>query len=487
MSFVDEQENTHSLLTKSPQERKLSYRHLIDKIEELEKSGDTGLVAATELRNVVQEANALDSECNIDDRIEHSDETLLDCLVISSASCLLKKCVESVDVFVATYEQIEFANNIRTFIKSDNNEDIQEEDILKLLDDARTVIPRIPAYDFVYGSYNIEQIPQPKPKKQREIIPKRNKQAPQKKEPERIQNVDKEEEGIEEIVKLLYDVLSTKCSQNNGQPIKYYDYIIDTDSFAATLENMFYFAFLIRDGKAHIDLNSRGEPIIKLMKSKTLTEFRAAGGVNTQIISNISMDQWKVKNVGPKLVPFFKTVAIYFVIFIPQDKPSIFSTILKCLPILSLMLFVLLHGMSLGEEYKYSRRILSGLIFCCIGDALLVWNQYFDIGMFAFIIGHVYYILAFGFKPLNLSLGLVLYLLGSLVVIYLLPDLPGIFLIGVPVYIFVITTMLWRAIARVQFFEILVMSTYYAAQVGIAVSVVDATAAINEAKKSKGN
>ncbi|CAH2005024.1 unnamed protein product [Acanthoscelides obtectus] len=227
-----------------------------------------------------------------------------------------------------------------------------------------------------------------------------------------------------------------------------------------------------------------------------------------------------VKNVGPKLVPFFKTVAIYFVIFVPQDKPSVFSTILKCLPILSLMLFVLLHGMSLGEEYKYSRRILSGLIFCCIGDALLVWNQYFDIGMFAFIIGHVYYILAFGFKPLNLPLGLVLYLLGLLVVLYLLPDLPGIFLVGVPVYILVITTMLWRAVARVQLFEdlwtwsklctcagsilfalsdlligidrfkfnieyaqILVMSTYYAAQVGIAVSVVDATAAMNEAKK----
>ncbi|VEN56784.1 unnamed protein product [Callosobruchus maculatus] len=414
MSFVDEQENTHSLLTKSPQERKLSYRNLIDKIDELEKSGDTGLGAATELRGVVQEANALDSECSIDNRIEHSDETLLDCLVISSASGLLKKCVESVDVFVDTYEQIEFANNIQAYIKSDDNDEIQDDDILKLIDDARTVIPRIPAYNFIYGSYNLEQIPQPKPKKQKEIIPKRNKQAPQKKEPERIQNVEKEEEGIEEIVKLLYDVLSTKCSQNDGQPIKYYDYIIDTDSFAATLENMFYFAFLIRDGKAGIDLDSNGEPIIKLMRSKTLSEFRAAGGVNAQIISNISMDQWKVKNVGPKLVPFFKTVAIYFVIFIPQDKPSIFSTILKCLPILSLMLFVLLHGMSLGEEYKYSRRILSGLIFCCIGDALLVWNQYFDIGMFAFIIGHIYYILAFGFKPLNLSLGLALYLLGSL-------------------------------------------------------------------------
>uniref|UniRef100_A0A6P7GKQ3 lysoplasmalogenase n=1 Tax=Diabrotica virgifera virgifera TaxID=50390 RepID=A0A6P7GKQ3_DIAVI len=229
-----------------------------------------------------------------------------------------------------------------------------------------------------------------------------------------------------------------------------------------------------------------------------------------------------IRSVGPKLVPFFKTVAIYFVIFIPQDKPSIFSVILKCLPIVSLMLFVILNGMSLGNEYKYSRKILLGLIFCCIGDALLVWNQYFDLGMLAFMIGHLQYIMAFGFKPLQVPLATVLFTLGTMVVFYLLPDLYGVFSFGVPIYIFIITTMLWRAIARVQFFEdlwtwsklctcaggilfalsdlligidrfkfnieyaqVLVMSTYYAGQFGIAVSVVDATAPINLEKNKK--
>jgi hypothetical protein len=57
-----------------------------------------------------------------------------------------------------------------------------------------------------------------------------------------------------------------------------------------------------------------------------------------------------LKSVGPKLVPFFKTVAIYFVLFIPSDRPSLFSMFIKCLPIVSLIVFVLLHGMSLGDE-----------------------------------------------------------------------------------------------------------------------------------------
>ncbi|KAJ8944771.1 hypothetical protein NQ318_003639 [Aromia moschata] len=141
--------------------------------------------------------------------------------------------------------------------------------------------------------------------------------------------------------------------------------------------------------------------------------------------------------------------------------------------------------------------------------------------MLAFIVGHIHYVLAFGFKPLNLPVAAVLYFLATLVVIYLLPDLHDVFIVGVPIYILAITTMLWRAIARVQFFEdlwtwsklctcaggilftlsdlligidrfkysieysqVLVMSTYYAAQVGIAVSVVDAKAAL-ELDKSK--
>lgn len=56
-----------------------------------------------------------------------------------------------------------------------------------------------------------------------------------------------------------------------------------------------------------------------------------------------------------------------------------------------------------------SRRILLGLTFCCIGDAFLPWPGYFEIGMLAFAIGHICYILAFGFKPVKLFLGLNLY------------------------------------------------------------------------------
>ncbi|XP_076757114.1 lysoplasmalogenase TMEM86A isoform X2 [Xylocopa sonorina] len=204
-----------------------------------------------------------------------------------------------------------------------------------------------------------------------------------------------------------------------------------------------------------------------------------------------------LKSVGPKLVPFFKSVSVYFILL--AEQPSLLTACFKCLPIISLIVFVLLHGISLSQEYTFSRRILTGLIFSCIGDALLVWPSCFTPGMCMFALAQIMYISAFGFIPLNIIL----------VIYTLMPGLNGILVIGVPVYTVLLTTMAWRAISRVQFYkelwtwtklcsciggicflvsdtllgfhyfhtplpysQVSIMLTYYAAQLGIALSAV---------------
>jgi uncharacterized membrane protein YhhN len=47
-----------------------------------------------------------------------------------------------------------------------------------------------------------------------------------------------------------------------------------------------------------------------------------------------------------------------------------------------------------------------------VGDALLIWPQYFIYGMGAFGVAQIMYTAAFGFQPLNVPLGMVLYALG---------------------------------------------------------------------------
>jgi len=143
----------------------------------------------------------------------------------------------------------------------------------------------------------------------------------------------------------------------------------------------------------------------------------------------------------------------------------------------------------------------------------LIWDEYFVHGMAAFGVAHVMYTSAFGFKPFNPALGAILYSLCGIFVFLLMPGLSGVLVLGVPLYSMLLATTVWRAVARVQFFEelwtwtklcscaggimwaisdsligfhhfhhpipysqALIMVTYYAGQLGLSLSVVDSRA-----------
>ena len=220
--------------------------------------------------------------------------------------------------------------------------------------------------------------------------------------------------------------------------------------------------------------------------------------------------------MGPKVVPFFKTVTIFFVLYGKEESTSILFCLLKCLPIASLVVFVLLHGMSFDECYRYSRRILVGLIFSALGDIFLVWKSSyvnFELGLLSFAIAQAMYARAFGWRPLKLRAGLFFLVIGLGVFWYLSSYLTGVMRYLAPCYITLICTMAWRAVARVEFYHDLwtwtklcgcigavffmvsdlviavnmfatpvpcahqiVMLTYYVAQFGISLSVVDSQA-----------
>ncbi|KAL9955500.1 hypothetical protein ACROYT_G036833 [Oculina patagonica] len=217
------------------------------------------------------------------------------------------------------------------------------------------------------------------------------------------------------------------------------------------------------------------------------------------------------KQAVPKLVPFFKTFCIYFILWLPEaENPSILAAIIKILPILSLCGFVVMQGVSLSVNHDYNRRILLGLIFSMFGDIFIVWeHSHFSFGVVAFGVAHLLYATAFGFEPINpiVFLGLVIPSIHTYTLY--LPNLEG-FLVGaIAGYMLIITIMIWRAITGLQvsvrgkawqwtklcacvgsvsfgisdlilglnkfylpipFARAIVMVTYYGAQLGIALS-----------------
>ncbi|XP_063911718.1 non-structural maintenance of chromosomes element 4 homolog A-like [Zophobas morio] len=286
-SDSDKENNNRRALT-TTQDRKLYYQELLNKVEDISENADLGLETAEEIGEIISETNVLETEYDISKRYQYAEETLLDSMVLSSASGILVKCIESLDVNAESYIPAEFASNIMSYCNQDG--EFEADDLLKLLPDVNHLIPQAPEYNFVYGTYDLYNLPQPKQKKERQ---KQQKDKFERKVPEKVTNLQSEEQGIEEIIKVLYDVLTECYERNNEESIKYYDYVIDTDSFTNTVDNIFHCAFLIREGRAHLDLDNRGTPYIKPIKKRQLKQFRDEGGVNSQFISAITVSEWE--------------------------------------------------------------------------------------------------------------------------------------------------------------------------------------------------
>ena len=160
----------------------------------------------------------------------------------------------------------------------------------------------------------------------------------------------------------------------------------------------------------------------------------------------------QIKHSAPKLVPFFKTFCIYFILWLPEaEKPSVLAAVIKILPILSLCGFVAMQGVCLSGIHVYNRRILIGLVFSMFGDIFIVWEHtHFSYGVVSFGVAHLCYASAFGFDPINpiVFVGL---LVPNLYAYYLyLPNLRGFLAAAIAGYMLMIMIMIWRAVTGLQ-------------------------------------
>ncbi|GJQ86340.1 hypothetical protein Trydic_g9034 [Trypoxylus dichotomus] len=285
---MEDRENNNIINNRNnSQERKLVYRDLLNQIEDIQKSNDVSLQSVRQIKSILHEANLLNDQCDIHERVTCPEEILLDSLVLSQVSDLLVKCTRAVDILHADYEPLDFAAKIADSIRTD--ETVEQLDFIKLLDDARQIIPNVIEGTFLYGTFDFSKVPEPKVKKEK--IRHAELQA-NKKELIEVRNTTDDHEDTDDSVIFLHKVLQHEYTKNSNNPLKYYEFVIDTNSYSVTVENMFYCSFLIRDGKAKLEIDDSGTPIIKPTSRKELKSFRHHDGVNTQMVVSIDMDEW---------------------------------------------------------------------------------------------------------------------------------------------------------------------------------------------------
>ena len=64
--------------------------------------------------------------------------------------------------------------------------------------------------------------------------------------------MEKEEDGVEESVNYIKKLLNRTWKKNGNKPIFFYQLVLNPESFAISVENIFHVSFLCKDG--HIEL-----------------------------------------------------------------------------------------------------------------------------------------------------------------------------------------------------------------------------------------
>eukprot|EP00073_Rattus_norvegicus_P043244 XP_017445235.1 PREDICTED: lysoplasmalogenase isoform X2 [Rattus norvegicus] len=97
-------------------------------------------------------------------------------------------------------------------------------------------------------------------------------------------------------------------------------------------------------------------------------------GLNVGRLSSFPL--LKYPQVRRWLAPFIVACSLYFLLWIPEDQPSWVSALVKCQPILCLVLF--LWAVAPGGSYTW---LLQGALTCsAVGDACLIWPEAFFYG-----------------------------------------------------------------------------------------------------------
>ncbi|MGE8004833.1 lysoplasmalogenase [Lysinibacillus sp. NPDC093216] len=199
------------------------------------------------------------------------------------------------------------------------------------------------------------------------------------------------------------------------------------------------------------------------------------------------------------LIAFIILFGLYYVFFLSHIAESLIL-IFKVIPML-LIIILAATSKNLGIK-KYQLLIVIGLVFCMVGDYTLQW---FLIGLTSFLIGHIFYILAFSStneRQVPTWAKIVLLVYGASMAVWIAGTVfsSGEVVLGIAViaYISVILTMGWTVIRTGSTFATIgallfissdsylainkfvmplpfshefIMLTYYSAQILIALSI----------------
>ena len=149
-----------------------------------------------------------------------------------------------------------------------------------------------PTFEFFYGAINQEGLVV-KPRKKRTKVDLNDQATTQTKATERDIRTDCEQDSTPKEVEAIYNRVRTLVRQKPNEA-DFLSAVVDPESFPKTVENIFHFSFLVREGKVGLEKgNSNSKPLMRTFEEESQQQQQQQQTQWNQSVISFSMEDYK--------------------------------------------------------------------------------------------------------------------------------------------------------------------------------------------------
>ncbi|EFA78396.1 hypothetical protein PPL_09047 [Heterostelium album PN500] len=221
-------------------------------------------------------------------KVQQPREAALDSELLSLTSQLGYEQAQRFKVAPSSFDTVNFITRLRnSLVQLGEDNEVTEDGWNKFGEQVSSKFNDVPVFDFMYGPMNIE-------------IVEKTRKAPVRRQKDDVGKLETAEK-IDDSTKMVAEstsgrVQAMKSYIENKKKIDEIDTLTDQKSFSRTVENIFYFSFLLKDGQAKLASDEDG--IINIQVSQPPDEADYTTGKAKQRHSIVKMDyetwmEWK--------------------------------------------------------------------------------------------------------------------------------------------------------------------------------------------------
>ncbi|KAG8435631.1 hypothetical protein GDO86_013536 [Hymenochirus boettgeri] len=239
--------------------------------------------------------------------VSRAREAALDAQLLVLASNLGKEKANQLQADMTVFDPTSFAADLLSFMglnrmESPDGDDDDDDDGIgrgflpadawqKLGSEAEQFFKTTPTFHYMLGSFKSEP---PVARQRIERQRRCNKGEEKRVMPAQMKKMEEShQEATEKEVERILGFLQTYYREDPETPISFFDFVIDPNSFARTVENIFHVSFIVRDGFARIKLDHDRLPIIEPVAQENDPNIDKDNQPRYQGVISLSHQDWK--------------------------------------------------------------------------------------------------------------------------------------------------------------------------------------------------